>query len=122
MPHTLMHCGGVIRKTNPSFLNGVPELLVLKLLSRRPLYGYAIVKAIQTETREAFAFGEGCIYPYLHYLEREKLVRSRREEVNGRSRNYYELTPRGLKRLKELSAGWHRVAAGISLLLEGKYA
>ena len=36
-----------MRKTNPNFLNGVPELLMLKLLSRRPMYGYEIVKAIQ---------------------------------------------------------------------------
>lgn len=122
MPHGLRHRRAVMRKSNPSFLNGVPELLVLKLLSRRQMYGYAIVKAIQTETKEAFAFGEGCIYPYLHYLEREKLVKSRRMEVSGRSRNYYELTDKGHKRLQALSADWSRVAEGISLLLEGKHA
>jgi PadR family transcriptional regulator PadR len=111
-----------MRKSNPSFLNGVPELLMLKLLSRRQMYGYAIVKAIQTETREAFTFGEGCSYPYLHYLEREKLVKSRRQEVDGRSRNYYELTPKGRKRLEELSTDWNRIAAGVSYLLEGEHA
>jgi PadR family transcriptional regulator PadR len=109
-------------KTNPSFLNGVPELLVLKLLSRREMYGYEIVRAIQTETKEIFSFGEGCIYPYLHYLEAEKLVSSRRKEVEGRSRNYYQLTARGRKRLEELSAEWNRVAAGISLVMEGQHA
>ena len=61
-------------KTNPSFLNGVPELLVLKLLSRREMYGYEIVRAIQVETKTAFSFGEGCIYPYLHYLEKENYM------------------------------------------------
>jgi PadR family transcriptional regulator PadR len=122
MPPTVRHDGAVMRKSNPSFLNGVPELLMLKLLSRREMYGYAIVKAIQAETHEAFAFGEGCIYPYLHYLEREKLVSSRRKEVNGRSRNYYELTRKGRKRLEKLSTDWNRVASGISFLLEGKHA
>jgi len=48
-----------MRKTNPAFLNGVPGLLVLQLLSRREMYGYEIVKAIQTETRQTLAFGEG---------------------------------------------------------------
>jgi PadR family transcriptional regulator PadR len=122
MPFTLRYGGGEMRKTNPSFLNGVPELLVLKLLSRRPMYGYEIVKAIQTESAEAFNFGEGCIYPYLHHLEREKLVVCQRMEVNGRSRNYYELSPNGHKRLAELSADWSRVADGISLLMGGRYA
>jgi len=111
-----------MNRSNPSFLNGVPELLVLKLLSRRQMYGYEIVRAIQTETRSTFAFGEGCIYPYLHYLEKEKLVSSERKEVEGRSRNYYRLTARGKKRLEELSGEWNRVAAGIALILEGQHA
>jgi PadR family transcriptional regulator PadR len=109
-------------KTNPSFLNGVPELLVLKLLSRREMYGYEIVKAIQRETREALSFGEGCIYPYLHYLEQEKLVTSSRKTVGGRSRNYYRLTRRGGKRLEELVGEWDRVTAGIALVMDGQHA
>ena len=111
-----------MNRTNPSFLNGVPELLVLKLLSRREMYGYEIVRAIQTETRETFSFGEGCIYSYLHYLEKEKLVASERRDIEGRSRNYYQLTSRGRKRLEELSTEWKRVAEGIALIMGGKYA
>jgi PadR family transcriptional regulator PadR len=111
-----------MRKTNPNFLNGVPEMLVLALLSRRPMYGYEIVKAIQSETGETLAFGEGCIYPCLHYLEAEKLVSSHRKDVGGRSRNYYGLTRRGSKRLEELSTDWSRVTSGISLLIQGEHA
>ena len=110
-----------MHKTNPSFLNGVPELLVLQLLSRREMYGYEIVKAIQTETRQTLAFGEGCIYPYLHYLEEEALVKSRRKEVNGRSRNYYQITRQGKKRLGDLATEWNRVTGGISLLMGGQH-
>lgn len=111
-----------MKKSNPAFLNGVPELVVLQLLARREMYGYEIVKAIQTETREILAFGEGCIYPYLHYLEEGKWVRSRRDEVEGRPRQYYQLTPRGRQRLEELTAEWQRVAQGIALILEGQHA
>jgi len=111
-----------MRKSNPNFLNGVPELLVLKLLSRREMYGYEIVKAIKAETRQTLTFGEGCIYPYLHYLEQEKLLGSRRKVVGGRSRNYYQLTRRGAKRLEELNTDWDRVTSGISLLMRGEHA
>jgi len=111
-----------MKKTNPSFLNGVPELLLLRLLSRREMYGYEIVRAIQKETNEAFSFGEGCIYPYLHYLRKEKLVSSQRKEVEGRNRNYYHITPQGEKRLAELTTEWKRVATGISLLMGGQHA
>jgi PadR family transcriptional regulator PadR len=111
-----------MKKTNPSFLNGVPELLVLRLLSGREMYGYQIVEEIRTQTGEALAFGEGCIYPYLHYLEAEKQVSSRRQEVDGRNRNYYKLTARGRKRLEALTTEWKRITAGVSLLMEEKYA
>ena len=40
------------RRTNPAYLNGVPELLLLHLLSRRPMYGYELVQAIRHETGE----------------------------------------------------------------------
>jgi PadR family transcriptional regulator PadR len=111
-----------MKKTNPSFLNGIPELLVLRLLSHREMYGYEIVEQIRIQTREALSFGEGCIYPYLHYLESEKQVGSQRRTVDGRNRNYYKLTDRGRKRLEELTGEWKRVTTGVSLLMEEPYA
>ena len=111
-----------MKKTNPSFLNGVPELLVLRLLARREMYGYQIVEEIRSQSGGALTFGEGCIYPYLHHLEAEKFVSSERREVEGRSRNYYQLTSRGQKRLAELSSEWQRVTAGVALLMGEQYA
>ena len=111
-----------MKKTNPAFLNGIPELLVLRLLARREMYGYQIVEEIRTQTKAALSFGEGCIYPYLHYLEAEKQASSRRREVDGRNRNYYKLTARGRKRLNELTTEWKRVTAGVALLLEEQHA
>ena len=111
-----------MKRTNPNFLNGVPELLVLELLSRQEMYGYELVKAIEDQTREALTFGEGCIYPLLHWLEETRLVSSRRTEVEGRGRNYYQLTARGRKRLEELSQEWKEVVAGVSLVIGGQYA
>jgi PadR family transcriptional regulator PadR len=105
-----------------SFLNGVPELLVLELLSRREMYGYEIVRAIQNQSAEAFTFGEGCIYPYLHYLEEAKFIASSRKVVEGRSRFYYRLTGKGEKRLAELTREWRRVAQGVELIVGGAHA
>lgn len=107
---------------NSSFLNGVPELLVLELLSRREMYGYEIVRAIQDQSREAFTFGEGCIYPYLHYLEEAKFITSSRKVVEGRGRFYYRLTAKGEKRLAELTREWRRVARGVELIVGGAHA
>jgi PadR family transcriptional regulator PadR len=108
--------------TSTSFLNGLPELLTLQLLSRRDMYGYEIVKAIQTQSQEAFSFGEGCIYPYLHYLEGEGFLRSQRRAVEGRMRTYYQITARGRKRLQTLAQDWDRVAEGVAAVMGGQYA
>lgn len=64
------------RKSNPPFLNGVPEMLILKLLSRRPMYGYELVQAIRQATNEELQFGEGCVYPILHRLESQGLLKA----------------------------------------------
>ncbi|HEY6227824.1 MAG TPA: PadR family transcriptional regulator [Verrucomicrobiae bacterium] len=111
-----------MRKSNPSFLNGVPELLVLQLLARREMYGYEVVKTIQTTSRETFAFGEGSIYPILHELEANKFVKNRRAEVEGRSRLYYALTASGRKRLEALTKEWEQVTAGVTHVLGGAHA
>ena len=79
----------------PDFLNGVPELVVLRLLSRKPMYGYELIQAIQVATSRNFAFGEGCIYPVLHRLEADGALHGRRETVQGRSRIVYRVTATG---------------------------
>ncbi|HTG45001.1 MAG TPA: helix-turn-helix transcriptional regulator [Verrucomicrobiae bacterium] len=81
-----------------------------------------MVQAIQKESKEAFNFGEGCIYPYLHYLEDSKFITSRRVTVDGRSRLYYRLSGKGTKRLAELMAEWKRVTEGVALIMGGVHA
>lgn len=107
------------RTSNPDFLNGVPELVVLELLCRRPMYGYELVQAIQSESDGALAFGEGCIYPLLHKLEEEGHLASRRLDVGGRSRVVYRVTPKGTKQFAAAVARWSAVAAAVGTILQG---
>ena len=71
------------KRSNPDFLNGVPELVLLQLLSRQPMYGYELVQAIRLVTNAALEFGEGCVYPILHRLEADGMLAGRRETVGG---------------------------------------
>src|SRR2546430_6033139 len=79
------------------------------------MYGYEIVKAIQFQTKDSFSFGEGCIYPLLHYLEQTRSVSSRRKEVAGGSPALRHPAPLRPKRLRghhlhneqEASGGQH---------------
>jgi PadR family transcriptional regulator PadR len=107
------------RNSNPSFMNGVPELLVLKLLQEDEMYGYEIVQAIRSRTHDVVAVGEGVVYPILHSLERDEALRSRRKTVNGRSRIYYSVTFAGKLRLANLSETWGNLATAIQNILEG---
>jgi PadR family transcriptional regulator PadR len=107
------------RETNPNFMNGVPELLILRLLQQGEMYGYEIVQAIRNRTDTVIALGEGVVYPVLHGLEGDGALRSRRKTVNGRSRIYYSITRAGSHRLADLSENWTNLAAAIQKMLTG---
>jgi PadR family transcriptional regulator PadR len=107
------------KRTNPDFLNGVPELLLLKLLAYKPMYGYELVQRIRLHSEAALEFGEGCIYPILHRLERARLLTSQREAVGGRLRVVYRLTPSGARKLQESVSAWQRVVQAVGRILEG---
>ena len=105
-------------QTNPPFMSGVPELLLLRLLDQREMYGYELVRSVREVTDEAISLGEGVIYPALHALERNGALKSRRKAVGGRTRVYYSLTARGKARLARLQDEWRRVRAGVDVALE----
>jgi PadR family transcriptional regulator, regulatory protein PadR len=100
----------------PNFMNGVPELVILRLLERREMYGYELVRAIGIETGNTIRLGEGVVYPVLHSLEQQGVLRSRRGTVNGRTRVYYTVTPRGVKHLHALMGQWTRIANALGNL------
>ena len=101
-------------QTNPPFMSGVPELLLLRLLDQQEMYGYELVRSIKTVTSDAISLGEGVIYPVLHSLERNGALKARRKAVSGRTRVYYSVTARGRKRLDRLQGEWQRIESGIN--------
>ncbi len=105
-------------QSNPPFMSGVPELLLLRLLEQQEMYGYELVRLIKSVTEEAISLGEGVIYPALHGLERNGSLKSRRKAVGGRTRVYYSLTGKGRQRLEKLQSDWRRIQGGITTALE----
>jgi PadR family transcriptional regulator PadR len=106
-------------RTNPDFANGVPELLVLSMLARRPMHGYELVRTLQTAAGKALALGEGCIYPILHRLEAEQLLASRSEQVGKRTRIVYQVTAAGQRRVVQRVASWQQITEAVTRALEG---
>jgi PadR family transcriptional regulator PadR len=107
---------------NCAFMGGVPELLILKLLSRREMYGYELAKAVLAASGEALALGEGVLYPVLHGLEAGGALRARAGLVGGRKRIYYTLTARGRRRLQQLSQRWQQVTGAVDAVMAGAHA
>lgn len=115
---------GILRRmktktTNPDFLNGVPELVVLELLSQRPMYGYELVQAIRAQSGDVLRFGEGCVYPLLHKLEERGAINSRRIDVGGRSRVVYRVTTAGRKQQAQTVDQWSQIVSAINQILQG---
>lgn len=104
-------------KTNAAFMSGVPELLVLRLLSQRPMYGYELVKSIKLASNESITLAEGVVYPTLHSLEKRGFLKASEKVIEGRSRIYYQTTAKGSKRLNHLASQWKQISGGIEAIL-----
>ena len=102
------------KQTNPDFLNGVPELVVLQLLSRRPMYGYEIAQELSQRSKGLFELGQGTLYPLLSKMRRENLVDYEwKESEAGPPRKYYQLTVKGKAQLSELNDYWKQINATV---------
>lgn len=100
-------------------LQGSMDLLVLKILSRRPkLHGYAIMSAIQEIAGDVLRVEEGSLYPALHRMEEEGWVRAEWiTKETGRRARLYELTAAGKKQLGMEESRWHAVTLAINRVL-----
>lgn len=110
------------RESSNNFMAGVPELMILRSLQEREMYGYELLQAIRQRTGDVVSLGEGVTYRVLHALERDGALKSRRREVGGRSRIYYSLTMRGAKRYEELANSWKSLTRAIGSVVEESQA
>lgn len=100
-------------------LQGSLDLLVLKILSRRPgLHGYAIMTAIKDWSGEVLKAEEGSLYPALHRMEEAGWIHARWiVKENGRRARIYELTAAGKKQLDAEESRWAAVTSAVNRVL-----
>ncbi|MGD0221577.1 MAG: PadR family transcriptional regulator [Terriglobia bacterium] len=103
----------------PDSLQGSLDLLVLKILSRRPrLHGYAIMTAVQSMSDEVLRIEEGSLYPALHRMEEAGWIRAQWiTKETGRRARLYELTPAGRKQLAAEESRWQAVTFAVNRVL-----
>ena len=104
---------------NTDTLQGSLDLLVLKILSRRPrLHGYAIMAAIDSTSGELLRAEEGSLYPALYRMEEAGWIRAEWiKKDTGRRARIYELTASGKKQLGAEESRWQEVSVAINRVI-----
>jgi transcriptional regulator len=100
-------------------LQGSLDLLVLKILSRRPgSHGYALMTAIQDASRDVLRAEEGSLYPALHRMEEAGWIRAEWiTKQTGRRARVYQLTAAGKRQLDAEERRWQAVTAAVNRVL-----
>ncbi len=101
-------------------LQGSMNLLVLKVLSRKPgLHGYAVMAEIRLLSDDVLRREEGSLYPALHRMKEAGWLSSTWVTMdNGRRRREYRLTAGGKRRLAAEESKWHEVSAAVNQVLQ----
>jgi DNA-binding PadR family transcriptional regulator len=98
-------------------LHGHLDALLLSVLEKGPLHGYAIIEALQSRSGGVLNLPTGTVYPALRRLERAGYVESAWSTVNGRQRRTYRLTTAGRDALVGERTAWQEFSATVSRFL-----
>lgn len=100
-------------------LQGALDLMVLKILSRKPrLHGYAIMTAIEEMSDGVLRVEEGSLYPALRRMEESGWLKA--EWITrdaGRRARVYQLTAAGRKQLVSEESRWQAGTAAVNRVL-----
>ena len=99
-------------------VQGTLDLLILKVLAREPMHGWAIAHRIRRMSEDVLRVGQSALYPALHKLEQQGWIEAEwKRSENNRRAKYYALTRAGRKVLAREAEQWERLSAAISLIV-----
>src|SRR6188472_341893 len=94
--------------------------LILSILSEGESYGYAIIQRVRELSGGRLEWTDGMLYPILHRLEEQGLIKSfAGESESGRKRKYYRIQEKGRRALEMQRAEWNAVHAALALAWRG---
>jgi PadR family transcriptional regulator PadR len=83
------------------------EALILAVLADGAKHGYQLALEIEERSRGYFRFNHGTLYPILHKLEKDGMIRGVWSgEGQRRKRKSYSLTAKGRRRHADQIAAW----------------
>jgi len=98
-------------------LRGHLDGMLLAVVAREPLHGYAVIEELRGCDPEVLDLPEGTVYPALHRLERGGMLDSSWVVVAGRRRRVYSVTARGRRALRDRRSEWRRFAGAVDSVL-----
>ena len=99
-------------------LQGTLDMLILQTLQWGPRHGYALSKAIRTNSGEILKVDTGSLYPALHRLERKGWVAAEWKESDiGPRLRVYRLTKSGKRQLRVERSRWEQITDAIAGVL-----
>ena len=105
-------------KNKAELLPGTLDMLVLKMLMRGHLHGYAIAQLIHQLSDDLLRVEEGSLYPALQRLELNGWITGEWGlSANNRRARFYKLTADGRKQLAEESARYRRVTGAVDRIM-----
>ena len=111
--------GAAMSERSLELLKGTLDVLILKTLSRAPMHGYGVSRAIRRASGEDFTVDEGALYPALRRLEKRGFVESEWGVTEtGRDAKYYRLTEAGTDELDAGLRTWRRYVEAMTRVLE----
>ena len=118
MNDILREKGGQTVTIDKSLLTGSTTTLVLKLLEERDMYGYQMIEVLSERSDDTFQLKAGTLYPILHGLEKDGMLRSyERQEEGERVRKYYHLTAEGKRLLEKKTEEWEEYSRAVNKVL-----
>jgi len=104
----------------PNLTKSCNEVLLLTVLAGGGKHGYQLAVEIEERSSGFFRFNHGTLYPILHKLEREGMIRgSWSGDEMRRKRKSYSLTPKGRRYLDGQVEDWNRFFGCFADVVEG---
>ena len=107
-------------RIDKELLKGCIPIMVLSLFEQEDLYGYQIIKNLESLSNSTFMLKDGTLYPILHSLEKSGYIESYwQSSETGRKRRYYKITLEGREYLAEKIAQWNYLVQSVGLVING---
>lgn len=81
------------------FFLGFIKIHILYHATNEPVYGLWLIEELR---RHGYKLSPGTLYPILHRLEEDGFLKSYSENIGGKIRKYYNITPKGKRELSKI--------------------